>query len=63
MIDYKVFEVLCMIEKMLGKETMYLTDAAKSGNLKEVVLTFDTQKDSNGVCVKVQHGAVLTWEK
>lgn len=61
MIDYKVFDILCILEKMLGKDTMYLTDAAKSGKLKELTLTFDVTKDSNGVPVKVQHGVVETW--
>lgn len=62
MIDYKLFEVLTILEKMIGKESMYLTDAAKSGNLKELVISFDSKKDSNGVSVKVQHGVTLSWE-
>lgn len=63
MIDYKLFDVLTILEKMIGKESMYLTDAAKSGNLKELTISFDSQKDSNGVAVKVQHGVSLTWEE
>lgn len=63
MIDYKVFDVLCIIEKMIGKDMMYLTDAAKSGKLKELTLSFETEKDSNGVPVKVQHGVALTWNE
>ncbi len=62
MIDYKVFDVLCIIEKMIGKEAMYLTDAAKSGNLKELTISFEADKDSNGVAIKVQHGVALTWK-
>jgi len=62
MIDYKVFDILTLFEKMLGKDMMYLTDAAKSGKLKELTLKFDTEKDSHGVPVKVQHAVELSWE-
>lgn len=63
MIDYKLFDILTILEKMIGKESMYLTDAVKSGNLKELTLSFDTQKDDNGVAIKVQHGVSLSWEE
>lgn len=61
MIDYKVFDILTILEKMLGFDMVYLTDAAKSGKLKEVTLKFETTKDEHGVPVKVQHGVDLTW--
>lgn len=62
MIDYQVFDVLCILEKMLDKKMMYLTDAAKSGSLKELVISFDSTKDEHGVCIKVQHGVTLKME-
>lgn len=61
MMDYKVFDVLTVVEKMLGKSQMYLTDAVKSGKLKDVSLKFDVEKDSNGVPVNVAHTVVLSW--
>lgn len=62
MIDYQVFDILTALEKMLGYPTVYLTDAVKSGKLKELTLSFDVTKDSNGVPVKVQHSVVESWE-
>lgn len=62
MIDYKVFDVLSIIEQMIGKDSMYLTDAAKSGNLQDITLSFETEKDGKGVAIKVQHGVSLTWK-
>ena len=63
MVDYKVFDILSIFEKILGHDFMYLTDAAKSGKLEEIVLHFDSHKDSNGVPIKLQHGVTLVWKE
>lgn len=63
MLDYKLFDVFTILEQMLGKDTMYITDAVKSGKLAGIELTFDVEKDGNGVPTKVQHHVALDWNK
>lgn len=61
MIDYRLFEVLTLIESMLDKQSYYLTDAAKCGKMKKLEITFDAVKDNHGVTTKLQHGVNIHW--
>ena len=63
MIDYQMFDVPNIVEKMLGYPVVYLTDAVKSGKLVELSFTFNVTKDANGVPVKVQHSVTESWKE
>lgn len=55
MMDWKLFDTLTLLEKMCDKPAMYFTDAAKSGKLHSINISFDITKDEHGVPTKVQH--------
>ena len=62
MIDYKLFDILTLLEKMLDKQPMYLTNAAQSGKLEDIKISFNATTDSHGVPVKLQHAVELSWK-
>lgn len=63
MLDYKTFEILSKLEQMLGKQSYYLVDAVKSGNLDNIVIKFEVEKDAHGVTTNVQQVVDLVWIK
>lgn len=62
MIDYQLFDILVILEKMLGKQMMYLTNAAQGGSLESITISFKSEKDNHGVPVKLNHAVDLLWK-
>lgn len=63
MMDAYMFDILSTLEKMIDKQPMYLTDAAKAEKLNSITLEFKVEKDSNGVVTKVQPVVKVKWVK
>ena len=63
MMDIYAFDILTLFEKMLDKQPMYLTDAAKAEKLKGIALEFEVTKDNNGVVTSVQPVVTMNWVK